>query len=78
MNNWLERYHRSSWPVILMTSAYAAAVGVLYRGLQAHDPVNIALLVWVSSIHLFNGASLCLRGDPVGPDTPAETDEPPR
>lgn len=77
MNKWLERYHRSSWPVILMASAYAAAVGVLYRGLQGDDPVNTALVVWFCSIHLFNGVSLYLRSHAAGTGAPAETDEPP-
>jgi len=38
----LDRYYQSSGPLVLMTSAYAAAVAFLYRGLQVHDTVNTA------------------------------------
>ncbi len=77
MTKWLDRYHRSSWPLILMASAYAAAAAFLYRGLQVHDAVNTALFLWFSAAHLFNGA-LLVRRVAARPDPPREPDDPPR
>jgi hypothetical protein len=75
MNKWLARYHRSSWPFALMLSAYAAAVAFLYRGLQVYDPVNTALFLWFSVVHLFNGASLLVRAGPMRSGSSVDTDE---
>jgi hypothetical protein len=78
MRKWLDRYHRSSWPLILMASGYAAAAAFLYRGLQVHNAVNTALFLWFSAAHLFNGASLSFRPAQVRPGSSPEPDEPPR
>jgi hypothetical protein len=58
-----------------MLSAYAAVAAFLYRGLHVHDPVNTALFLWFSVVHLFNGASLLVRADPMRPGSSVDTDE---